>query len=146
MSINLYDLPASMVIRPTLGLHHVLFDVPIRTITAANAREHYAARARRVKGERLALRRAMAGLRVPALPIVVTFTRLSPRLCDDDGLPTAAKGLRDEIAALYGTGDSPTHPIRWQYRQEKRLGKPIGMTVEIAADARSSPSPGGTPQ
>ena len=73
--------------------------IPIRT-RGSNAREHWQARHRRVKGERLHTATALLGQQRPAIPCVVTLTRLSSGTLDEgDNLPAALKGVRDQIAA-----------------------------------------------
>jgi hypothetical protein len=126
----------------TLGRHVISFYIPIKTITSPNSRENPFVRSKRVKTERqlTRLRCPNRGL-LPDLPVIVTFTRLSVQQCDDDNLPTAMKAMRDEIAAIYGTGDSPRHPIRWQYKQAKgEKGKPL---VRVLIEPDNDPAAAG---
>lgn len=51
-------------------------------------------------------------------PMVVTFTRVSPRKLDDDNLAFAFKGIRDEVAAYFGMDDADPR-IEWRYAQAK---------------------------
>jgi len=102
--------------------------IPIKTVTGLNAREHYMARARRVKAEKFA-----TGLIVKKhpTPCVVHMTRLSTTLCDDDNLQGALKAVRDEIARVFGVDDGPTGPVKWMYAQEKCKRGAHGVRVEI---------------
>ena len=58
--------------------------IPMKIPSAANLREHHMAKARRVKAQRSAARLYLLdaenrGARRPALPVVVTLTRIAPR-------------------------------------------------------------------
>jgi hypothetical protein len=92
--------------------------LPIRTNNGLNAREHWAARSRRVKKER-----GLAGTVVPrfALPCTVTLVRISPGLLDDDNLRGALKGVRDGIADRLGVDDRDPR-VTWLYAQERDKG------------------------
>lgn len=95
-------------------------DIPIRTQSEANLREHWAVKARRVKLHRdtayMVIRQALKGAK--PLPCTVTLTRMSPRLLDDDNLRQAMKATRDGIADWLGVDDrSPL--IKWQYDQKQ---------------------------
>lgn len=106
-------------------------------VRGPNEREHWHARARRVKQERAAVQGSalvqlkpdgLQALRHLAKPLVVTFTRVGVRLLDDDNLAGAIKGIRDEVAVLLGTGDAPSAPVQWVYRQER--GEP-SVRIEV---------------
>ena len=75
--------------------------IPLRTVSGMNVREHFRVRAKRVKAERQAVALVLGPQKKPALPIVVTLTRIAPSsgLDPDDNLPSAFKAVRDEIAA-----------------------------------------------
>jgi hypothetical protein len=89
--------------------------LPIKTVSAANKREHWAVRAKRTKAER-----NVAFLMTPhmELPVDVTLTRVSPRELDDDNLRPALKAIRDGVADRLGVNDRDPQ-VRWSYRQEK---------------------------
>lgn len=111
------------------------FTIPLRTQTSGvNLREHFRARARRVKSERnqtaLAIRIATRGNPPPVLPLEVRLVRFGPTNgLDDDNLPGALKAVRDQIAAWPGIDDrSPD--VRWHYHQT-RTKYEWGVLVEI---------------
>ena len=109
----------------------VTVDIPIRTQSEANLREHWGTKARRVKQHRdlafVVVRKALEYRR--PLPCVVTLTRLSPRLLDDDNLRQALKACRDGIADWLGVDDrSPL--IRWEYDQ-RQASKYHAVRVEV---------------
>lgn len=97
------------------------FEIPLRTESSANLREHYAVKAKRLASERetTALAWLAAGRPVPAFPAVVTLTRVSPRLLDSgDNLPVSMKAPRDELARGWGIDDRDPR-VEWRYAQRK---------------------------
>lgn len=104
--------------------------IPIRTTTGLNAREHWAARAKRVKRERAATMQALlafvhwdtktALLRVLAGAGVVSVNleRVSPRRADEDNVAGGLKAVRDEVAAWLGIDDGDPR-IVWSYSQSR---------------------------
>ena len=112
----------------------------VRTRNTSNCREHWRAKAKRIKGERaltaLTCGQTLRGLR--GLPIVsVTFTRHSTGLLDEgDNLPNAVKAVRDEVAALLGVDDGPKGGVKWLYAQAriKRTEHPC-VVVAVEVDA-----------
>lgn len=116
--------------------------VPIRTISAANAREHWAVRARRVRAERQATAWALAQIGctpaqraeiVTRCPVVRITRLIGPRgrELDDDNLCSAMKGLRDEVAHWLGADDADKR-IAWVYAQQQR-DEQWGVRVEVFA-------------
>lgn len=102
-------------------------------MSEANSREHWAAKAKRVKLHRdtayVVIRKALEYCK--PLPCVVTLTRVAPRMLDDDNLRQAMKAIRDGIADWLGVDDrSPL--IRWEYGQEK-ASKYHAVRVEVAS-------------
>lgn len=68
------------------------------------------------------------GTALPPPPLLVTITRIGKRKLDDDNLQTAAKYVRDQIAAEVGLDDG-SDQYTWRY--EQRIGKEYGVDVEI---------------
>lgn len=101
--------------------------IPIKTASGLNNREHWRARAHRVKGER-----QTAALMVPArtLPCVVVMTRLSVGALDDDNLQGAMKSIRDGIADKLGINDNDPR-VTWLYAQRKCKRGEFGVEVTI---------------
>lgn len=104
--------------------------VPIRTVSEANVRSFWAARARRVKAQRWAVAALLRGFRpLPALPAVVTLKRVAPSSgLDGDNLQSALKATRDAVAEVLGVDDRDPRVV-WVY--EQRRGKPKEWAVEI---------------
>ena len=101
------------------------FSMPIRLVSLANVREHWAKRASRAK-----LQRSHVKFFCPQfdLPCVVTITRVAPRKLDDDNLVSSAKNLRDGIADKLGIDDRDER-VAWRYEQRK--GKPREYAVDV---------------
>lgn len=107
-----------------------MIEIPIRTVSGLNVREHWRARSRRVKAERDATAWLLRPVTKPALPCVVMLTRIAPSGgLDDDNLPGALKGVRDQIAAWIGVDDRKREIVRYRYAQ--RRGK-WAVAVEFA--------------
>lgn len=121
---------------------------PIKTVSEANAHEHWRARQKRAKAQRsaavilTAAHAATAGIVVSsgnyyalAGPMVVTLTRIAPRSLDSDNLAGSAKHVRDGIADALGIDDR--NPIvEWRYAQ--RRGAPKQYAVEIHISPKES--------
>ena len=107
----------------------------VRTFTESNAKGGWVAKWKRAQ-QQLEQGRGVAMVlnqrRRIELPAVVTFTRYSPQLMDDDNLPTAFKHVRDGIAKFVGVddGDARWH---WVYRQERARHHGIRVEIEPAA-------------
>lgn len=103
--------------------------VPVKLVNVANAREHWAVRAKRAKAQRLETRSAlMHHSRMPVLValdsgISITITRRGGRRMDDDGLTISAKHVRDGIADWLGIDDGDKR-LTWVVKQDKA---PLGM-------------------
>lgn len=112
--------------------------LPIRTVSEANQREHWAKKAGRVKGQRMAtgmrMRAVLAGSR---FPLRVLLTRIAPRALDDDNLRGALKAVRDGVADALGVDDRDPG-VTWAYAQ-RRGGKGV-YAVEIAVGEREAAS------
>ena len=103
--------------------------LPIAAGRGMNDREHWRARARRVKAERQAVAALIRGCSKPALPCSVLLTRVAPSNgLDDDNLAGSLKAVRDEVAAWLGVNDRDRKTVRYVY--EQRRG-PWGVTVEF---------------
>lgn len=70
----------------------------------------------------------------PALPVVVTLVRCSPRLLDDDNAVGAMKAVRDEVAAWLGVDDRDPR-VRFVVEQEKVPRLRAGTVVRVEARA-----------
>lgn len=104
--------------------------IPLKTVSGANAREHHMARARRVKKEREAVMWMTNGKTPPAVPCIVTLTRVGPTSgLDLDNLQSSQKAVRDQIAQWLGIDDRDLR-VTWKYdqRREKAWG------VEVVVD------------
>jgi len=101
--------------------------LPLRIVSVANVREHWAVKAKRTKAHRLA---ALA-LPVMPLPAKVTLTRIAPRALDGhDNLSSAFKALVDGIADRLGVKDNDPR-IEWKYEQARGRPKEYAARIRI---------------
>ena len=90
---------------------------------------HWAAIAKRRKQERNTAYYAFPhGIK---LPVVVTLTRIAPRLFDDDNLGAAFKSVRDGIADKIGVDDG-SKQIKFKYAQRRGKVREYAVEVEFA--------------
>lgn len=104
----------------------IVVTLPLKIISIANRREHWADRHRRAKSHKHA---AMAVPKVP-VPCTVRLVRIAPKqwgTLDGDNLQAAFKALRDGVAARLGVDDADPR-VTWEYGQE--VG-PYGARVEL---------------
>lgn len=103
--------------------------VPIRTARGGNNREHWRARAARVKVEREAVALFLNGRPKPPIPCVVILKRMAPSNgLDDDNLAGALKSVRDEVAKWIGVDDKDRTRVRYVYQQDRG---PWGVQIEF---------------
>lgn len=126
----------------------IRWEIPIKTVSEANKREHWHKAAQRHTQQQFFIRSAFnAEIRLIPMPCVITLTRIGPRFLDGDNLVMAFKWIRDEIGACLfpekvveihirgrGTvrnkGHADSDPrVTWKYAQEK--GKIPGIRIEI---------------
>jgi len=111
-------------------MNRIRFEVPIKTASTSNLREHWAAKHKRTDAQKAATRRRCPEWTAGAL-LYVRLTRVAPRALDDDNLRGALKSVRDAVASWLRVDDrSPL--VGWLYEQAK------GPTplVRVEVDAR----------
>lgn len=129
-------IPAVDVVRVTID--------GLRLTNGANAREHWATKARRAKRERGLILRALlaSGVRVPRGPWLVEITRIAPRRMDSDGATIAAKHLRDGVADWLGVDDGADAVT---FTVDQRKGEPREYAVRVVIATRGPVEASGTP-
>ena len=104
--------------------------IRLRTGTGQNDREHWRAKAARVKAEREATLWTLLGAETPEPPCLVTLTRVAPSNgLDDDNLAGSLKAVRDEFARWVGVDDRKRDVVRYLYEQERG---PWGVRISWA--------------
>jgi hypothetical protein len=116
--------------------------LPIRLLSEANLRQHWAEKARRARAQRLA---TWGGVRAAGpgrlrWPLDVTITRVAPRQLDDDNLRGACKAVRDGIADALGLPSDRDPRVVWLYAQEKST-RPGEYAVRISIVSRETSTP-----
>lgn len=116
---------------PWLHTTSVVVTLPLRTVSELNVRNHWARRANRVREQRFAACVALISRRpLPALPVVVTLSRIAPRALDDDNLRGALKACRDGVADALGVDDRDPR-VTWQYDQRRGGAREYAVGVRI---------------
>jgi hypothetical protein len=111
----------------------MMITLPIKITSPANGSHgHWSADAKRRKDQRTITKWGLRPLPPPALPVVVTLTRIGVRDLDDDNLAAGFKSVRDEVAAWLGCGDGKKDPITWVYEQQR--GEPRQYAITIAVE------------
>lgn len=127
------------------SVEQVEFAVPVRTVSEANVRSHWAERAKRTKGARgaaklhtIAAVQKQLGKRVSPKDIFdraevdssveVHLRRLAPGQLDDDNLQGALKGFRDGVADAFARDDGDKR-FCWVYSQSR--AKTYGVEVVV---------------
>lgn len=118
--------------------------VPMKLGRGQNEREHWTAKAARVKREHEAMAVALAGplphdlaeLRRAAdeMGLTVRITRIAPKHLDDDNATASAKAVRDSIAAWLGIDDGDAR-VRYEVRQRCEGARTYGVQVEFLPGA-----------
>lgn len=109
----------------------VTITIPLKTISETNAREFWALKARRVKLHRTIAANYCRSLRehIPALPLLITFTRYGKRKLDSDNLAASFKACRDGVADALGIDDGDER-LTWEYQQAKAGEYSIKIQIE----------------
>ncbi len=112
----------------------IRIELPLHTVSEANAREHWRRKAQRTKNQRDMCRMAVDQFAYKREGrIIVLLTRLGKRFLDSDNLQSSFKACRDGVADALGVDDgSPLYT--WQYAQEK--SKDYGIRIEIEIDSK----------
>lgn len=101
--------------------------IPIKSVSVANLRMHWAIKAKLAKSHRAMAKHAMANAApvAPTLPLTLVLTRVGPRKLDTDNLASSLKSVRDGIADWLGVDDGSPQ-LDWQYAQKRG-----GYAVEV---------------
>jgi len=114
----------------------MIIEIPIRTKSTANLREHWAVKAKRAKLERMTVYASLLGNDPPGLPLVVKLTRIAPRKLDSDNLSSSFKAIRDGIADWLQVDDGRDE-IEWSYSQQKGKPKQYAIRIEVCPSTTS---------
>ena len=105
----------------------------LRTVSEANAHEHWRKRAKRARAQRTTACLAMRAKALPATcgPVTVRLTRIAPRNLDSDNAVGSCKHVRDGVADWLKRNDNDPL-ITWLYAQEK-ASKRYAVRIEVFA-------------
>lgn len=114
--------------------------IPMKLPSAANLREHWAVKAKRVKAQRKTVALAMLAegdelrrlrsLLSMGATLRIVLTRSAPRKLDDDNLASAFKAVRDEVAKQLGVDDG-SDAIEWRCIQAPGAGLPPYILITV---------------
>ena len=111
----------------------LLVMLPLRTVSEANVKEHWARRSKRVKMQRLTAKMMLTLDKrwcAKQNSFAVRITRIAPKKLDSDNLAISNKAIRDGIADAIGIDDG-SPKFTWQYEQESGAPKFYAVRVEI---------------
>ena len=125
--------------------HNITITAPIKTISEANRKDYWRARAKRAKKQRIdaywAVRSSGFEFKDGKLAfsaghekLIITLTRYGKRTMDDDNLACALKAVRDGVADAIGLDDGDQR-IEWRYQQ--RIGD-YAVKIDIWQAAKTS--------
>lgn len=123
--------------------------IRMRTVSEANAHEHWRARQKRAKAQRWMVGMVLMpkwrawllecvdatpfvtllGADIP-FPMRVTLTRIAPRMLDSDNAVGALKHVRDGVAEVLGVDDGDPR-VTWEYAQRRGKVGEYAVTVEV---------------
>ena len=108
----------------------IAISIPIKLVSVANLRMHWAVKAKLAKSHRTRTRAALSNEAPipPATPLTVVLTRIAPRRLDTDNCVSAFKNCRDGVADWLGVDDG-NQGIQWVY--EQRAGGPKVYAIEV---------------
>lgn len=117
-------------------------NIPVKTVSEANAAEHWSKKHRRHKSQKRAIHTCFAGkarsdVINAGLPIHVKLIRIAPRKLDAlENLPMSVKSIKDYIADIICPGmqmgrADEGHGITWSIEQEKGQPKEYALKVEF---------------
>jgi len=116
----------------------IVVTLPLATVSESNKRDHWTVRAKRSRDNRTVARVMFAKARFEATGeiylsgrAVVTLTRISQRMLDDDNLRPALKAVRDGIADALQIDDRDPR-VKWEYGQRKGKPQAVEVTFEAA--------------
>ena len=110
-------------------------ETPIKLVSEANMREHWALKNKRKKAQQAAIQAywKLHGFdqRTWEFPLKITFVRIGVRKLDSDNLAGSGKAVRDQIAKLLGVNDGDESKVIWHYEQRKGPPKSYGLEVRF---------------
>lgn len=117
-------------------IQHLDFQVPIRTVSEANQREHWAERRKRKIGQQeemmAVLHNNLLGRKIE-FPCLVKLTRIGPKAMDKDNLAGSFKHVQDAIARKLEVDDGDTEKVTWEYHQMPIRVREYFVKVQISS-------------
>jgi len=99
--------------------------LPLRLVSEANSRDHWAVKAKRAREQRSVVRMRLGAMfgevagKLAGVPWLITITRVSPGTLDaHDNLPRSCKAVVDGLCDALGVKDNDPR-VSFRYAQEK---------------------------
>ena len=115
--------------------------LPMKTVNESNRRDHWGTSARRHAHQRQIVKMSLGARCRPirdammqdrSKRLAILLTRYSRSKLDTDGVVSAMKHVRDEVAACLGVDDGEER-VTWEYAQAR---VPSGYAIRIAIEER----------
>ena len=116
----------------------MIVEIPgLKLVSEANraSHEHWRGRQRRAKDQRELVDLVLRTKPRPAVPAVVTITRLAPAALDSDNLQGAGKHVRDAVARWLGVDDRDARVV-WRVAHVRSKTYGVRIVVEPWSPAR----------
>lgn len=113
------------------------FEIPIKVVSEANTRDHWAKRFRRQvmqKEATILMMNNATKRRTIELPCVVKLIRIGAKKLDGDNLANGFKAIRDAIAARLEVDDGDVDNVRFEYEQITNGKRDYRVRVEIRSE------------
>lgn len=105
--------------------------IPLKTVSEANAREHWRIKHKRSKSQRVTAKMIIGEQLWKgryALPLAISFARIGKKKLDSDNLQGAFKAVRDGVADALSINDGDDR-IVWNYTQE--VGPSYAVRIKL---------------
>ena len=109
------------------------YEIPVRTKSEMNMHEHWRARQRRAKEQRMVAKLCTitaTGNEATTAAKTITLTRIAPGKLDSDNLAGSCKHVRDGIADAIGMDDGDER-LTWLYAQRRGAKGEYSVDVVI---------------
>lgn len=121
----------------------VYIEIPTRTVSETNRRDHWRAKAVRTKKQRdlacCVAKRHIPQTLVGHVPTSIRMTRVSPRRLDQGNVAAALKAVQDGVCDALGVDDG--HPdVAWMYDQKKGKPQSVEVTIKWSANYETNQS------
>lgn len=119
------------------SIRELNFEIPVKVVSEANTRDHWAKRFRRQVDQKqatLAMMNQASRGRDVELPCVVKLIRIGAKALDSDNLANGFKAIRDSIAYRLAVDDGDIDKVSFEYSQIAIGKRDYRVRVEIRSE------------